>query len=143
MKAIRFIVQVAALLTVLLCIGTLCLLALGDMLFESCGRNPLVLNRQLLTASIMTCVAVLLSFFSRFTRAELLTSAGVAQAVLAPVAGWAWDAEIAWQLSWCTSLSFGVSVCLSIAAQKRTKWGQQGAASLPPAPQTGPSEDAR
>jgi hypothetical protein len=143
MKATRFIVQVVVLWAVLVCIGTLSLLALGDMVFGSCGRNPLVLGRQLLTSGIMVCTAVLLCSFSRFTRTELLTSAGVAQAVLALVAGWTWDAQIAWQLSWCTGLSFAVSLCLSIAAQKMTKWGQQGAASLPPAPQTGPSEDAR
>lgn len=122
MKTIIFIIQVAVLLVVILFIATLGLIILGDILFGAHGgKNPLVANRQFLTAGIMVCTAFFLSFFSRFTRGELLTSAGIGLAILVPIAGLAWDAQIAWELSWCTTIPFAISICLSIAVQRMKK----------------------
>jgi hypothetical protein len=125
MKIATFIVHVTTLIFMITGIILFSIFFLGDIFFPVQGRNPLDLNREILVAGMLVVSAALLSFVSRFSRNELITTAVVAQLLMIAIAVWmdggSW---LVWELTKCTTLPFALSIALSLGIQYAVKHGQ-------------------
>jgi hypothetical protein len=101
---------------------------LGEILLTAHGGKFFDLKQQFLIAGMLVVLGTLLPLFSRFSIAELIITAAVAQVVVFAIirsVGGEFDLLWVWRVTRFITLPFALSVALAVAVKAKFERGQQ------------------